>query len=550
MEKYKNMKALLTLNFIMIVSLMTLSAQEAPTTVTSDISNVTIFLSGAEIQREGKVSLKAGAQQLLFENLPQAINPQSIQVSGMGNFTILDVSHRINYLKSAEKTKEVETLENDLKLLNEKIDRQAAAVNVLRAEEEMLKKNQYIGGTQNGVNLTELKAFADYFRDRLHDLNGQLLKAHNETKEWEEEKERIENQLNVIRARTQAPTGEIVLEVTAPAAVVADITITYLAYNAGWTPSYDLRSSDVNNPVELTYKATVRQSTGEEWKNIKPVFSTANPTLNNTKPVLMPWYLSFYQPVQPRASLSNSFQMMAPGAPARAMGGSMDVMMDLEEAAMPAITSADFTAIQEGQTSVEFTIDVPYTIPSDGQTHNVELAKYTLPAVYEYYAVRKLEKDVFLLAKVTGWEKLNLLSGAANLFFEGKYVGESYIETRQTDDTLSLSLGRDKNITVTRIRKGDFSAKQLLGGNVTETREWDLTVHNKKNQEITITVEDQYPVSTDKDIRVEAVSVTQAAVEQETGKLSWHFTLKPSESRVMNIKYTVRYPRGKTVMLE
>ncbi len=543
------MKNLLVLTLILLSSLfMELQAQEKPTAVASTISQVTIFLSGAEVQREGTVPLNAGAQQLVFENLPQQINPQSIQVAGVGNFTILDVSHRINYLKSAEKSKEVEALEHSLETLTEKIDKQAAAINVLKAEEEMLKKNQYIGGAQTGVKIAELKEFADYFRARLNDLNTQELKLYKEIKDWAEEKERIENQLEMFRQRSQMPTGEVVVEVTAPAATQARLSLTYLAYNAGWSPSYDLRSSDVNNPVELTYKANVYQSTGEDWKNVKPVFSTGNPTLNNTMPVLMPWYLSFYQPA-PVISHSNAFQKsMAPRAKIAEMQA--DMFYEEMEVAAPASTAGNFSTVQEGQTSVEFVIDVPYTIPSDGQPHNVELAKYSLPAVYEYYAVRKLEKDVFLLAKVTGWEKLNLLSGKANIFFEGKYVGESYIETRQTDDTLALSLGRDKNITVTRIRKKDFAEKQLLGSNITETREWDLTVHNKKKQEITITVEDQIPVSTEKDIKVEAVNVSQAIMDKETGKLMWRYTLKPSESRSMNVKYTVKYPKGKTVVLE
>ncbi|MCL1973811.1 MAG: DUF4139 domain-containing protein, partial [Bacteroidetes bacterium] len=100
------------------------------------------------------------------------------------------------------------------------------------------------------------------------------------------------------------------------------------------------------------------------------------------------------------------------------------------------------------------------------------------------------------------------------------------------------------------IRKRDFSEKQLLGSNVTETREWDLTVHNKKSQEITITLEDQIPVSAEKEIRIEALNITQADWNKDTGKLCWTLTLKPSESRTMNVKYSVRYPKGKTVVLE
>ncbi|MDR3286290.1 MAG: DUF4139 domain-containing protein [Prevotellaceae bacterium] len=530
---------------------MELQSQEKAISVNSAINNVTVFLRGAEIQREGSVAIQAGTQKLILENLPQNINPQSIQVAGLGNFTILGVSHRINYLKPAEKTKEVTDLDKTLKTLQEKITLQQATRNNLMAEEEMLKKNQSIGGSQTGVNVTELKDFADFYRARLSDLTTRTIETAAKIYETQKEIDNINNQLRTLQSVPQKPTSVITVEITAPAASQIKLSVNYLVYNAGWTPSYDLRASDINNPVELTYKANIYQTTGEEWLNIKPVLSTANPTLNNAKPTLNPWYLSFYESVPVDAYQAfNSEELMSEKQVKKSKVVMEERYDEMRVDESPALSSYESITVQESQTSIEFMIDIPYTIPSDGQSHSVELAKYSLPAVYEYYAVRKLEKDVFLLAKVTGWEKLNLLSGQANIFFEGRYVGESNIETRQTDDMLTLSLGRDKNITVTRIRKRDFSGKQFLGSNITEIREWDLTVHNKKNQDITIILEDQVPVSTEKEIKIEDLNISNAEKNTETGKLTWKLTLKPAESHSMNVKYSVKYPKNSKVVLE
>ncbi|MDR2868337.1 MAG: DUF4139 domain-containing protein [Bacteroidales bacterium] len=535
-------KSILFAIVLLFVTFQKLQAQEKVVPVASTISNVTIFLSGAEIQREGTIAIQAGAQQLIFDNLPSDINPKSIQVAGVGKFTILGISSRIDYLKPAEKTKEVADLKKALNVLNEKITLQQYTLNNLTAEETMLKQNQAIGGSETGVKIADLKEFADFFRTRLSDITKLKIETQTKLDEMTKEREAINNQLKSLQSNNaEKPTGTIVVDITAPAAGQAKLTVTYLVINAGWTPSYDLRSADINKPVEVTYKANVYQATGENWNNIKPVFSTANPTINSTKPTLHPWYLSFYQP----APISNyqSFNLAEVAIDRKAI-------TDDEVMASPAFTTGRSTTVQENQTSIEFIVDVPYTIPSGGETHAVELAKYSLPAVYEYFAVRKLEKDVFLLGKVTGWEKLNLLSGPANVFFEGKYVGETSIETRQTDDTLAISLGRDKNITVTRIRKKDYTEKQLLGGNVTETREWDLTVHNKKSQTITITIEDQVPISTEKEIKVEVLNISEAIKDANTGKLTWKLPLKPTETRSMNVKYSVKYPKDKTVVLE
>jgi uncharacterized protein (TIGR02231 family) len=531
------------------------TATDAP--VDSSITGVTVFLSGAEVQREASVALNAGTRQLVFDQLPAGMLPQSIQVAGTGNFTILGVSHRVNHLKPEEKTAEVAGLEASLKSVGEKLESQRAALADCDAETEMLKQNAAIGGSQTGVKTAELKEFAEFYRAHLNALTGRRLALKSAASELEKEKAALESQLRQLQSSPRRPTSSVVVEVAAPAAVQAKMQVSYLVYDAGWTPSYDLRASDVNGPVELTYKANVRQNTGEAWNDVKPVLSTANPTVSNTKPELDPWYLSFYTPAPPSAYQSFNSRGLARSAldNINVMGGAAmrdggDVMAETEAPAAPAASAAELTSVAEGQTSVEFTIDTPYTIPSDGQTHAVELAKHSLPATYEYYAVRKLDKDVFLLAKVSGWEQLNLLSGPANAFFEGRYVGESYIETRRTDDELTLSLGRDKNITVTRIRKRDFTEKQFLGGNVTETREWDLTVHNKKRQVVAIVVEDQVPVPTDEKIKVEVQEVSGARLDAETGKLTWNLTVAPSATHKMTVKYSVKYPKNRTVPLE
>ncbi|MDR2449809.1 MAG: DUF4139 domain-containing protein [Prevotellaceae bacterium] len=525
----------------------TLSAQQQPAAIPSAISGVTVFLKGAEVQRTGSVILKEGAQQLIFENLPQRINPQSIQVSGVGKFTILGVSHHLNHLQPAGKTKEVAALEDSLRVLNENMAQQEAELGVIREEQEMLKANRYIGGANTGVRLLEIKSFADYFGAQLNALSKRMVRTQAGLQTLKKAAERIEKQLKELQQRPQTPTSEIVVDITAPAATKATLTASYLAYDAGWTPAYDLRSAEVHQPVKLIYKAYVYQSTGEAWTAVNPVFSTGNPTLNQAKPILMPWYLSFYEP--------NDAVVVGYGtARQKAVTGveklQAEALTFSKAVAADAQTAAGFTRVSESQTNVEFIVDVPYTIASDGREHAVELATYALPAKYEYHAVRKLEKDVFLIAKVTDWESLNLLSGQASLFFEDKYVGKSYIETRQTDDTLTLSLGRDKNITITRVRKKDFSEKQFLGNNVTETREWELTVHNKKKQPAIVTVEDQVPVSTDKEIKVETLEISGAQHDYPTGKLTWRLELKPSESRSMTLKYTVRRPKNRKVVLE
>ena len=80
----------------------------------------------------------------------------------------------------------------------------------------------------------------------------------------------------------------------------------------------------------------------------------------------------------------------------------------------------------------------------------MDIENYSVPAQYEYRAVPKLSSNVYLTARITDWQKLNLVSGEANLFFENTFVGKSIIDAQQTSDTLQMSLGVDRGVVVKR----------------------------------------------------------------------------------------------------
>ncbi|HTD99976.1 MAG TPA: mucoidy inhibitor MuiA family protein [Mucilaginibacter sp.] len=204
----------------------------------------------------------------------------------------------------------------------------------------------------------------------------------------------------------------------------------------------------------------------------------------------------------------------------------------------------------ENQTNVEFNIDNPYTIPNDGKQYSVEINQLDLNATYEYAVAPKLSTDVFLTAKLTDWNKYNFLPGEANLFFEGTFIGKSLINTNATADTLSLSLGADKNIVVTRKSLKDLTEKQSLGSNKKETRDWQIEIKNRKNQPVNLLVEDQVPVSQNSSIDVETQELSGGQLDKLTGKITWNFALKPQDDKKIELKYLVKYPKNQTVIVQ
>jgi uncharacterized protein (TIGR02231 family) len=204
----------------------------------------------------------------------------------------------------------------------------------------------------------------------------------------------------------------------------------------------------------------------------------------------------------------------------------------------------------ENQTNIEFNIDNPYSIPSDGKQYTVDINQLELPASYQYAVAPKLSTDVFLTAKLTDWNKYNFLSGEANLFFEGTFIGKSLINTAATTDTLSLSLGADKNIVVTRTSLKDLTEKQSLGSNKKETRDWQIEVKNRKSQPVNLLIEDQVPVSQNSSIEVETQELSGGQMDKTSGKVLWNFAMKPQDNKKVELKYQVKYPKSQSVIVQ
>jgi TonB-dependent SusC/RagA subfamily outer membrane receptor len=139
----------------------------------------------------------------------------------------------------------------------------------------------------------------------------------------------------------------------------------------------------------------------------------------------------------------------------------------------------DYVSVVDNVLDVTYDIDLPYDVPTNGKQQIATLKEAGIDGLYKFYAVPKLDKDAFLLAEISDWEKLNLLPGEANIIFEGTYVGKSFIDPNSTNDTLNLTLGKDKRVVVKREKLADFSSVKFLGSNKLQVVTYELTVKKR-----------------------------------------------------------------------
>ena len=199
------------------------------------------------------------------------------------------------------------------------------------------------------------------------------------------------------------------------------------------------------------------------------------------------------------------------------------------------------------QMATEYEIKVKQDIPADGKQHIVPIKDFDLPASYTYHTVPKLDQHAFLLAKIGDYGQFDLLPGQSNIFFEGMYVGQTYLNPQVTSDSLIVSMGRDDGISVRRNTLKDFTSTRIVGTNKKELKGYEIILRNNKKIPITIEVLDQVPISQNKDIVVEIEEMEGARYTADYGKLLWKINLAPGESKKLRFVYSVKYPKDKQV---
>ena len=425
--------------------------------------------------------------------------------------------------------------------------------------------------------------------------------------------------------------SEIAVNVNAPSACKATFTLNYYVKNAGWFPSYDVRSNSLSEPISIVYKANIFQNTKEEWKNVELSLSSSNPTTGSVAPKLATYWLD-YGLAAPRYNLNQNgnsvsgvvldserepiigVNVMIPGT---TIGTLTDVngkysltipngqnqlqfsfvgyqtqTRDIQGSIMNVVLQEDMQMLQEvvvvgygaeapapsykpstksikkaaaieeeasmalsveqtqGQMGYEFEIKVPYTIPSDNKPVVAEIGHYEVPASYIYQSTPKIDKDAFLIAQVTDWEKLNLLEGEANVYFENTFIGKSIMNVTQQSDTLSFSLGRDKRIMIQRTKENEYTSRKFIGSSQTQSIAWKLSVRNTRPEPVTLTLYDQLPVSRNNNITVTAEEISGGTLDETKGIITWQITLQPGEQRDLPLRYKVKYPKGRNLIIE
>jgi uncharacterized protein (TIGR02231 family) len=560
------------INFLLTFILLgcSLFANE-PVNVKSSLTGVTVYMQGAQLQHKANYSIKAGVSEVIVEGISPQISASTIQVKATGAVVILDSKYEFYYPQPATNTNTgelppkiraaIKALEDSIRLVNFELRDINDEIEVLVAARKIIISNGAVKG-QGKVNdsIQLLKSTVDYYTTKVSELNKKISSLDRQKVKKADLIASLDTRLNDLRnyAEQNNPTPEIkgipriVITLMAKEAATGRIDLTYFASNAGWTPLYDIRSEAASGKISLTYKAQVRQQTGLDWNDVKLSISTNNPYANKTKPELNPWYIDYQvyrKELEEKTKMRSDAYFNAPSVNSQMMNMGFAYgqrsSMDDEIAQTPEA----FTTVVQQLIAAEFKIDLNYSIASDNQVRMVLVKQSELNTSFRYYAVPKLDPGVYLVAQMTKLDELQLVPAKANIFFDGTYIGETYIDPTTMNDTLNLSLGKDPNIIVKRTLLKDQSKERVIQDKKERNFAYSIEVRNLKSSEIDLVIQDQVPLTTNPEITIEKSIIGKGTLDEKTGLVEWKLKLKARENQTFDYEFKVRHPKDKVVQI-
>jgi len=542
--------------------------------VSSNIDEVKLYLTAGQMTHNQRVELRQGRNKLKFSGISAYADPASIQFTGDGDYRLVSVSTEMDFLAAEEFNPRISTLKDSLEFLKDKLQNVNDELNAYYAEQGVLNSNKSLGGKNETLTVTQIKEAAEFFRTRTLAINKAITKLKKEKHSLDALIESTRFQLVELNYNENQRSNQVIVLVDCDKAMSINTTLKYLVSDCGWAATYDLSAIDINQKINLKYKAQVYNNTGNLWENVDLTLSTGDPKLSAAHPELSPWYLNYSNVAQiqgkkyykPQANrddyreeaissinianqraydnyyigdektvFENNFQMNSVKLTTSQNVGNANVQM---------------RSIDISELTTEFVIANKFTCPTDAKPYIVNVKEMDLDASFSHITVPKLDRSAFLMANIVGWQDLELIPGPTNVYFGGVYVGVSQIDTRDVSDTLSLSFGRDNKVVVMRKLKQELSSKKVLGNSRKDSYSYEIAIRNNRSVPINIEVYDQVPISKNSDISVYIDELSDGKNDLETGEVSWKLNVSSGQVQAKEIGYTVKYPKNATITLQ
>ncbi len=510
------------------------------------IDNATVYLRGAELTHSTTALLKSGSYDVYIDGISPNIEINSLKVSANG-VLISAVEFSNDYMTPKEESNKVKKLKDSLEIYHQQL---LDFTNDLAIQKQLLKiltdaTNSNMNQKEHSVSITEITSNLELYKSKAASIQKLIDYDNKNITKTKAVIARLTSQIEQDEIKNRQKTGLLRLAISVPEKVTTKFKVTYFTSNASWTPCYDINIPSIADKINLQAKAQVKQTTGLDWNNVKLTLSNAVPNRSSEAPILSTWFLSFNNHLRPTMYARNNAVMKTSEAVADVAFDEMSV-----SSAAP-ITMDEYVNVDEQEVHVNFNISIPYNVPGNGKQQLVDLKTYQIKSNFYYYSVPKIAEETYLIAVLSDYSQYNLLPGYATVSYNNTFVGKTFIQPNSAEKEFRLTLTNDPRIAVKREKMLDYCSTKSIGNSTTKTQSYKITVKNNQNKEIELTLKDQYPISSDKDIDVKIIEINPDVKvnNSETGIVTWETKLAAGETKTFVISYSVKYPKEKNLYL-
>ena len=547
-----------------------MSAFAAEMPATSKIEAVTVYPSSAEITRLAKVKLDPGDHTIILNDLPPSANPSSIRVEGRatGKLEIGSVDSRILSIPrtdagliATERKRietEIETLKDAKSLLTNQVQTAEAQKALINNLTTLPTRPAPTNGTAAPENWSQLLGLIG---TSMADVHKVILETQIKMRDVDRKIADLQKKLKEA-APVQDSRLEVKVFANAGAALDAELVIRYQVANANWQPMYDARLTTGTKAaapkLSLTRRAIITQRTGEAWENIALTLSTARPSARSVAPGLEPVTVDF--PPERPAPVVGMAPSAAPAPMARgaAMDEEKNAYVTSNNNSRGRFKFAGDAKVEETAAQIEaspfqalYILPGQLSVPTTGEPKRVVIDNADLEPALVVRSTPKVEATAYLYAKLTLPKTTPYLPGQVALFRDNTFVGNGRLPLLTPGAEHEIGFGADDAV---RIKYASIDEKRsetgIISSSKNDARNYRITMTNKHERPVAITITDQMPVSNNAEIKVEMTAKPQPTkrdVDEKRGVVAWEDTLKADEEKTIEFGYKVTWPAAKQV---
>jgi len=568
-----------------------------PVGVDGPITSVIVYRGQALVTRTIEIPSGGGDMELLLENLPEKILPESLYAQSGGTVSVLSVRYREKVVRE-DMREEVKALQGEILALKKQIqnagfDQQNCMDRIDRYREQWkLSVDSANADLNRGILQPEaVQKLTEFLETKSIELHKESVRLVNEKQDLERRLAEAEKKLNELQQGQQRVNRQALVYIARADNAKASISLSYLVRDANWQPQYNLRAMPEQKAAGVEYNALVQQSSGEDWSNTTLALSTAEPMMISTAPSLEPMMVTLgsgeammmqqvaQQPV-PQAGgmgvagfadqgqyfdslIRSKRENIGKGIKAArelnqiAISNQM-IELEADRRQMEQMQKRAAVVARTEGVSVMYALKGKLSLPSRTEQQILNIASFECPGQYVFAASPLLTDYVYLQGEITNTGNTILLPGPASMFRNGEFVGRSDMKLVTSGQTFTAGFGIDSQIQVVR----EFVDKKIetqLGSRYNE-QHYRIALSNYKAGPVAVRLLDRVPWTENGSLSIELKNVSHPLsedaeylrTEKNKGILRWDLQLDGGtfgpKATIVTYCYGMKYDKSLSIV--